>query len=471
MSKEPSTTKEKRKNLRKDDGSKILKVLTLYEYLIKLPEAVQDRLYSHPPTCLTVFRVLPDIAQQFTLRILFIEQPVPQSVLSSWVPANYSRELDESIEVATNLHIWKLTSVSGGLKGWILNSTFKKKLKVALMGGGRSTVPNSDMTADPKARDIDFLDSYAYERWECILHYMVGSKHEGISSDAVRVLLNAGLMVRDTDDSPVITSTGFQFLLLDMATQVWYFMLRYMETVESRGLDLAQCLTFLFQIHLGTLGWDYITDDMSENLQVFLQHLREFGLVYQRKRKAGRFYPTRLVIEMGQGNSRTSERMKNKERYIVVETNFRIYAMTDSDLKVALVALFTHMLYRFPNMSAGILTRDSVRTALRSGITAAQIVRFLTVHTHPQMQECGMPQTVIDQIYLWENERNRLTYTDGVLYSNINTPNDYETIKNYAADIGALVWCDERRRNIVVSTDGHDDVRKFWKKQPKSDPF
>lgn len=122
-------------------------------------------------------------------------------------------------------------------------------------------------------------------------------------------------------------------------------------------------------------------------------------------------------------------------------------------------------------MAAGILTRDSVRTALRSGITAAQIVRFLSVHTHPQMQECGMPQTVIDQIYLWENERNRLTYTDGVLYSNINTPNDYETIKNYAAEIGALVWCDERRRNIVVSTDGHDDVRKFWKKQPKSDPF
>lgn len=370
MSKEPGSSKERRKNSRKDDSSKILKVLTLYEYLIRLPEAVQDRLYSHPPTCLTVFRVLPDIAQQFTLRILFIEQPVPQSVLSSWVPVNYSRELDESIAVATNLHIWKLTGVSGGLKGWILNSTFKKKLKVALMGGGRSTVSANDVSADPKARDVDFLDAYAYERWECILHYMVGSKHEGISSDAVRVLLNAGLMVRwaiswctmsllsrcattfmfqvrDTDESPVITSTGFQFLLLDMATQVWYFMLRYMETVESRGLDLAQCLTFLFQIHLGTLGWDYITDEMSENLQAFLQHLREFGLVYQRKRKAGRFYPTRLVIEMGQGNSRTSERMKNKERYIIVETNFRVYAMTDSDLKVALVALFTHMLYRY----------------------------------------------------------------------------------------------------------------------------
>lgn len=28
---------------------------------------------------------------------------------------------------------------------------------------------------------------------------------------------------------------------------------------------------------------DYSTEGMSEKLQVFLQHLREFGLVYQRK--------------------------------------------------------------------------------------------------------------------------------------------------------------------------------------------
>lgn len=31
---------------------------------------------------------------------------------------------------------------------------------------------------------------------------------------------------------PVISPAGFQFLLMDTASQVWYFMLQYLETVE-----------------------------------------------------------------------------------------------------------------------------------------------------------------------------------------------------------------------------------------------
>lgn len=92
---------------------------------------------------------------------------------------------------------------------------------------------------------------------------------------------------------------------------------------------------------------------------------------------------------------------------------------------------------RFPNLAVALITRDSIRQALRGGITAAQVARFLKMHAHPQQQqkvakksaavaamtggmaapkatatsgvreEHVIPPTVIDQIYLWENERNR----------------------------------------------------------------
>lgn len=79
------------------------------------------------------------------------------------------------------------------------------------------------------------------------------------------------------------------------------------------------------------------------------------------------------------------------------------------------------MFCRFPNLVVGILTRDSVRQALRGGITAEQIIGYLTQHAHPQMLQNEakqpLPPTVVDQIKLWELERNRLTYSDGVLYS------------------------------------------------------
>lgn len=82
---------------------------------------------------------------------------------------------------------------------------------------------------------------YATERWETVLHYMVASSQQGgISADAVRTLLQvtsssssldtvktphhpqAGLMSPDENqgNAPVITRSGFQFLLMERSSQV-----------------------------------------------------------------------------------------------------------------------------------------------------------------------------------------------------------------------------------------------------------
>ena len=37
---------------------------------------------------------------------------------------------------------------------------------------------------------------------------------------------------------------------------------------------------------------------------------------------------------------------RHKEGFLVVETNYRVYAYTSSDLQVALIGLFTEVLYR-----------------------------------------------------------------------------------------------------------------------------
>jgi len=86
----------------------------------------------------------------------------------------------------------------------------------------------------------------------------------------------------DDRNHPTITKEGFQFLLLDMASQVWYFIVKYLETVGNSGMQLSECLAFLFTLSFATLGRDYSTEGHSEQMQLFLQHLREFGLIYQR---------------------------------------------------------------------------------------------------------------------------------------------------------------------------------------------
>lgn len=466
-----------------------LECIDLQAYLKTKSSGDIESLYNHPSICLAVYRELPEIARQFVIRILFVEQPVPQAVITSWTSQLYSKEHAMATTTLSDLVIWRSAAIPGGLPAWELTPTFKKNLKIALLGGGRPWSMSNALETDSKARDITFLDNYAISRWRCVLHYMVGasgaikeSDSEGISPDAVRILLTANLMKRDeTDGTPVITRQGFQFLLLDTQSQVWHFMLQYLDSCEQKGLNLAECLSMLFQLSFSTLGRDYSSEGLSSGLLTFLQHLREFGLVYQRKRKAGRFYPTRLALNVSNKRSIVSAISSETECQqdkcnIIVETNYRIYAYTDSNLQVALLGLFTELLYRFPNLVVGVMTRDSVRQAFRGGITADQIISYLEQHAHTNMyhkeyttinSKSLLPPTVVDQIKLWENERNRFTFTEGVAYNQFLSQSDFITLRDYAQSINVLMWQQERTRTMVVTKNGHEDVKKFWKRYQK----
>lgn len=453
--------------------SKKLDCKDLHGYLKTLPSTILDKLYNHPATCLAVFRQLPQLSKHYVMRMLFIEQPVSQSAVGLWVTNKHNEEHKFAAKVLSELRVWHEQQMQGGLLGWVLNGTFRSNMKVALLGGGMdSQFAGGPLPPDKHAKDIPFLDKYALERWECVLHFMVGSTEgtEGVSKDIIDVLLNAGLMTMDgVDPMPSITPAGFQFLLMDIGSQVWYFMLQYLDTVEARGMDLIDCLSFLFQLSFSTLGKDYSTENMNEGQQRFLQHLREFGLVYQRKRKIQRYYPTRLAINLASGQSDFTSVGKNTG-YLMVETNYRVYAYTDSPLQVALVALFCEMLYRFPTFSVGNLTRVSVRDALIRGITADQIISFLKTHAHPKMTKNTpvIPSTVTDQIRLWELERDRFKFMEGVLYDQFLSQNDFELLRDYAKDLGVLLWDNAIKRVMVVTKGGHDDVKRYWKRQKQS---
>lgn len=123
--------------------------------------------------------------------------------------------------------------------------------------------------------------------------------------------------------------------------------------------------------------------------------------------------------------------------------------------------------HRFPNLVVGIITRESIRQALRSGITAEQIISFLRQHAHSECykEPPVLPSTIADQIKLWSDERDRFTFSDGILYNQFHTQSDFEVLKNYALDRGVLVWSKDQSRTMIVTKEGHDEVKKFWKRQ------
>ena len=111
-------------------------------------------------------------------------------------------------------------------------------------------------------------------------------------------------------------------------------------------------------------------------------------------------------------------------------------------------------------------SRQSIHEALVNSITSEQIICFLRANAHPSMLRKSpvIPATVEHQIVLWEKERDRLSCNEGVLYNHFDTPQDFEILKNYAEMIGVLIWASSTSKTMVVTKDGHDDVRRYWKR-------
>lgn len=447
----------------------ILQARTLTEFLKTLSDATIEQLYTHPANCLAIYRDLPHLARIYVLRILFIDQIIPESSISTW--SKIQKDHEEACQALESLKIVNRCAVSGSLRAWALNDLFKKNLKIALNGGGQPWDVQPMSSKDDKKPKDDVLEAYPLDRWEVILHFMVGLKKrnendQGVSASTQEALEHSKLIVMEqANASPSITSDGFQFLLMDTKSQIWLFVLKLLELIYSKGANIVECLTLLLQLNFSTHGRDYSSANFSQTITSFLQTLREVGLVYQRSRKDGRFYPTRLVIDLASGLKDVKTDV-HRQGFIIVETNYRVYAYTSSRLQIALLSLFCEIQYRFPNIAIGLITRSSVRFALKSGITAQQIINYLLMHAHPTLsdKENLVPPTVIDQINLWDKEREKFLFTEGVLYSQFNSQSDFDRLRTFAFEQGVLVFDNPSKRVMVVENSGHEEVRKYWKK-------
>lgn len=199
---------------------------------------------------------------------------------------------------------------------------------------------------------------------------------------------------------------------------------------------------------------------MTKTQQLLLGDFIDFGLLYRKRSSSDRFYTTSLAVNLIFGGSTGQKRSQmtltssfaglrsvccifawlvvclcallttpfclligraqglrsqadprnaptvdvGSELLIVVETNFKIYAYTNSTLHVAMLSVFVDIVARLPNLAIGFITRESLRSALIHGISAQQIYDFLMKHVHPKMRQNSpiIPENIADQIYLWE---------------------------------------------------------------------
>ncbi|KRY10576.1 General transcription factor IIH subunit 4, partial [Trichinella patagoniensis] len=433
---------------------------TFLNYLSQLPSGILNKLYESAVACTGIYRYLPSVAQQIVMRLSLVSSGTTIADIEGWMVDEKKDILHESLKYLRQLHILQECNLSS-IESVVLNRVFAKNLRLALLC--KDTICFKTVTVDPKhQKSFADLDSYASERWESVLKYLAlpsAQSEKSVSVETKRVLQDSGL-IQLCDSKMQLTSDGFQFILYDRRQQLWTYLLHYLAQLEKKGSPVHDCIMLILQACLGSHRAAYSTENLTEAALNFIQHLREIGLVHQRKRSAGWFYYTPLISVLTGLKSSSSS---SKEGFLIVETNFRVYCYTDSVLDLAIISTFCEPLYRFPNLVACILNRESVRRAFQVNIPAGQIIQYLFSNAHKNMQKQTptIPSTVTDQIKLWEMERDRFKFDPGVMYSNFFSDTDYITIRDYAKDLGVLLCEHEANRALVVSADGHEQSNQF----------
>ncbi|KAH8598907.1 transcription factor Tfb2-domain-containing protein [Bisporella sp. PMI_857] len=451
--------------------------LASFEYLEKLPGTTFIKLYEQPATALAIFRrMLPHLAKSFVMALLYMSKPLPLTELDLWVRTESKREKDQSLNTLARLYIVTITAPSRDSPQLIsLTKNFRTSLRFALTGGDTHNsfgVPSDDVDHSVTMND---LDEYATARWEGILHYLVHSVGQTTyvegqgPTTAVKSLLEAGKLVVKGRGKSGITQAGFSFLLQEVNTQVWSLLLFFIENAGEMGMDSVEVLSFLFMLGSLELGQAYSTKTLTESQRQTLDHLVDFGLVYIPPSKPTQFFPTRLATTLtsdatalrsvSAGFDAALSAPSGSKGFIIIETNYRVYAYTSSPLQIAVLALFTKLKTRYPNMVTGRVSRKSIRAAIDQGITSEQIIAYLSTHAHPQLRKTPavqaggpvLPPTVVDQIRLWQIENERMVTTPGFLFKDFENQKEYEACAKYAGEIGVLSWKSDAKRIFFVN--------------------
>ncbi|TFK27834.1 transcription factor Tfb2 [Coprinopsis marcescibilis] len=455
-----------------DTVPQVKKEHVLLPFLQTLNQTTLTSLYKRPSSCLSIFRLLSSLERQIILNLLWLESAITTSTLAAWVIREAKPLYDDALSTLSRLHV--LPTGSGKLA---LNPTFKAAFRQAIAGGGSGGsfgVPAAEHKDDGRSgANTTVLDEYALERWETILHYMVSSGTDDRTrrppepSPGVRFLLKTSGLMQEVYGSLRISSVGFQFLLYSPHEQLWHLLLQYLHLADQRRMDLVDVLSFLFMLSTMELGREYSVQNLTKTQSAMLEDLRDYGLIWQRKQSSRRFSPTRLSTTLTSSSpplpTKTGDSSGPQEGFIILETNYRIYAYTDNPLQTAVLNLFTSLKYRFPNLVVGSITRESVKKALMNGITADQIISYLFTHAHPNMRKNNplLPVTVQDQIRLWELEKNRLKSREGYLYTDFASQADYELVLKYAKELDIVLWENAAKRCFFGTLEGHPIIKSF----------
>ena len=214
--------------------------------------------------------------------------------------------------------------------------------------------------------------------------------------------MNAGVDAPGTKQYS-LTNIGFHYVLLDTPTQVHTILRKYMEYKQKMCPRVTtELIKIIFNFALSEYNKSYkMRSNDGDIAKIVRDDFAQLGLVEFTQSDPNKFYITKfmqsfLLTQIGDIGGSGGEQASNanqvqlpenslssNEKFIIVETNFRVFAYTTNKLYKEILKLFLEPKKEFQNMFYGVLMKSHVEEAFKQQITANQIMNFLVSHAHP----------------------------------------------------------------------------------------
>lgn len=230
-----------------------------------------------------------------------------------------------------------------------LDAVFQKNLAATFSGKAQQHQTthlrevNEENAAGAPA--ISTLNNYAESSWEMLLSFVLGEELEASPSEPLTAtLIHAGI-IADTSDGLSLTAEGYQYVLRDTYSQVWTLLITFVAKQVPAEFR-QEVLSFVFQISFLSFGKCYSMESVTKYQKQMLNLMREIGIIYKRHNEKS-CYITRLATTLSEGFTEDKEDDSigagsafAQQGFLVVETNYRLYAYTSSAMEIARLELF-----------------------------------------------------------------------------------------------------------------------------------
>lgn len=275
--------------------------------------------------------------------------------------------------------------------------------------------------------------------------YMIVNKNLSAENISLKNILLYGEII---DTNAEITNRGFEFLLKTRNEQLWillFVIIKYvcLKNNQSEEFEVS-LISLVYEMSHKSFDFYYVTK--TDDFSGFISMLSEVGLVS---------YCRKVFCVNSSFKNMFVEANLAEDRFLYIESNFKIYAYTESKFDICILDMFCLPVAVLPDMIAYRLTEDSVSMALAKKITAKQIVHYLKA----KCRECST--NVLEMIEIWESRKKRILKQSGILLHNFMSLVDFNRIVTFAKNHKYLIEHFDNKRMIVVKEEGIDEIKEY----------